>query len=60
MRDPYAVYARHVLGLEALDPVDADPGLPSAAASSMRCWTGSCARCRGRPRLCPWMPRPGC
>ncbi|GGB34420.1 double-strand break repair protein AddB [Tistrella bauzanensis] len=26
MRDPYAVYARHVLGLEALDPVDADPG----------------------------------
>ncbi len=26
MRDPYAVYARHVLGLEALDPIDADPG----------------------------------
>ena len=26
MRDPYAVYARHVLGLRALDPLDADPG----------------------------------
>ncbi len=25
MRDPYAIYARHVLGLRALDPVDADP-----------------------------------
>jgi len=25
LRDPYAVYARHVLGLEALDPIDADP-----------------------------------
>ncbi|MSP49405.1 MAG: double-strand break repair protein AddB [Alphaproteobacteria bacterium] len=26
MRDPYAVYARHILGLKALDPLDADPG----------------------------------
>ena len=26
MRDPYAIYARRILGLEALDPVDADPG----------------------------------
>jgi ATP-dependent helicase/nuclease subunit B len=26
MRDPYALYARKVLGLEALDPIDADPG----------------------------------
>jgi ATP-dependent helicase/nuclease subunit B len=26
MRDPYAIYARHVLGLEALEPLDADPG----------------------------------
>src|SRR3546814_1170634 len=26
MRDPYAVYARHVLRLRALDPIDADPG----------------------------------
>lgn len=25
MRDPYAVYARHVLGLEPLEPLDADP-----------------------------------
>lgn len=26
MRDPYAIYARHVLRLKALDPIDADPG----------------------------------
>lgn len=26
MRDPYGVYAKHVLGLRALDPIDADPG----------------------------------
>ncbi len=26
MRDPYAVYAKHVLRLRALDPIDADPG----------------------------------
>ena len=25
MRDPYAIYARHILGLEPLDPLDADP-----------------------------------
>ncbi|MAO54900.1 MAG: double-strand break repair protein AddB [Rhodospirillaceae bacterium] len=26
VRDPYAVYARHVLRLRPLDPIDADPG----------------------------------
>ncbi|MBV9521725.1 MAG: double-strand break repair protein AddB, partial [Alphaproteobacteria bacterium] len=26
MRDPYGIYARHVLKLRALDPLDADPG----------------------------------
>jgi ATP-dependent helicase/nuclease subunit B len=26
MRDPYGIYARHVLGLKALEPLDADPG----------------------------------
>jgi ATP-dependent helicase/nuclease subunit B len=26
MRDPYAIYARHVLRLRRLDPLDADPG----------------------------------
>ncbi len=26
MRDPYAIYAKHILGLAALDPIDADPG----------------------------------
>lgn len=25
MRDPYAIYARHILGLRALDPIDAPP-----------------------------------
>ncbi|HUB94838.1 MAG TPA: double-strand break repair protein AddB [Stellaceae bacterium] len=25
MRDPYSIYARHVLRLKALDPIDADP-----------------------------------
>ncbi|MET4698475.1 ATP-dependent helicase/nuclease subunit B [Constrictibacter sp. MBR-5] len=28
IRDPYAVYARHVLGLRVLDPLDAEPGAP--------------------------------
>lgn len=26
MRDPYAIYARHILNLRPLDPIDADPG----------------------------------
>jgi len=26
IRDPYGVYARHILGLRALDPIAADPG----------------------------------
>ncbi|MBI3498467.1 MAG: double-strand break repair protein AddB [Proteobacteria bacterium] len=26
MRDPYAIYARHILHLRSLDPVEADPG----------------------------------
>jgi ATP-dependent helicase/nuclease subunit B len=26
LADPYAIYARHLLGLKALDPIDMDPG----------------------------------
>jgi ATP-dependent helicase/nuclease subunit B len=26
IRDPYSIYARHILGLGVLDPIDADPG----------------------------------
>src|SRR5207253_3671712 len=26
IRDPYAIYARHILGLRALDDLDVDPG----------------------------------
>ena len=28
VRDPFAIYAEKVLGLKALDPIDADPGAP--------------------------------
>ncbi len=33
MRDPYAIYARHVLKLLALDPIDADPTTADYGAS---------------------------
>ncbi len=32
MRDPYSVYARRILGLEELDPLDADPGVREQGA----------------------------
>ena len=33
MRDPYAIYARFVLGLRALDPLDADPAAADYGAA---------------------------
>jgi len=33
MRDPYAIYARHILNLRALDPIDADPTTADYGAS---------------------------
>ncbi|WP_119460898.1 double-strand break repair protein AddB [Rhodospirillaceae bacterium SYSU D60014] len=32
MRDPYAIYARHILRLRPLDPIDADPGAADRGA----------------------------
>ena len=57
MRDPYAIYARHVLRLRALEPIDADPGAADSAASSTMRWMRSSrrtpARCPGtRPGAC--------
>ena len=34
IRDPYAIYARHILELEPLDPIDADAGRRPIAAPS--------------------------
>ncbi len=58
MRDPYAIYARHVLKLRALDPLDADPGAADRGTYHPRCarplpprLSGRAAgRCAGAPR----------
>ncbi|MBI1206419.1 MAG: double-strand break repair protein AddB [Azospirillum sp.] len=48
MRDPYAIYARHVLGLRALEPIAADPGalergqfIHQALEAFVRAWPGA-------------------
>ncbi len=47
IRDPYAVYARHILRLRPLDPIDADPGadkrgtaIHEALEQFIRAWPG--------------------
>jgi ATP-dependent helicase/nuclease subunit B len=40
MRDPYAIYARYVLGLRPLDPLDADPGAAERGAFIHKAFEG--------------------
>ncbi len=50
IRDPYAIYARHVLNLRALDELDADPAGPSSASGCTRRWPSSCGGIRAACR----------
>ena len=49
MRDPYAIYARHVLGLVPLDPLDADPGAAERGTFIHRALERFLAECPGAP-----------
>ncbi len=71
-RNPYAIYARHILRLKALDPLDQDPGaadLGNAVHEALHEFTERvparlaerCARAvarRGRSGVPPWLDRP--
>jgi ATP-dependent helicase/nuclease subunit B len=72
MRDPYAIYARHILKLRALDPVDADPGaaergqfIHAALDAFVRAWPttlppdpGAVLRQYGRDAFGPLLDQP--
>ena len=73
IRDPYAIYAKRVLGLSALDPLDADPGAADRGSIIHNAIdrfiresgdeTTDDARDRllaiGEEEFAPWMDRPG-
>ncbi len=49
MRDPYAIYARHVLKLTPLDPLDADPGAAERGTFIHQALERFLAECPGAP-----------
>jgi ATP-dependent helicase/nuclease subunit B len=71
-RNPYAIYARHILGLKALDPLDQDPGaadLGTAVHDALHAFverfphalpTDALAllRAEGEEAFRPWLDRP--
>jgi ATP-dependent helicase/nuclease subunit B len=73
LRDPYAIYARHILGLKPLDELDADPGraelgtiIHRALDEFIRCFPrGLTADAEsellriGREQFGPFLSRPG-
>ena len=50
VRDPYSIFARHILRLEPLDPVGGLPARPSGARSCTTCWRTSRAAIRATCR----------
>lgn len=73
IRDPYAIYAKRVLGLRALDPVDSDPGAADRGSiihNAIDRFLGSVAGDlppdaldrlveTGAEEFAPWLDRPG-
>lgn len=73
IRDPYAIYAKRVLGLRALDPVDSDPGAADRGSiihNAIDAFLGKMAGDlppdaleqlieTGTEEFAPWIDRPG-